>query len=204
MPSAPTAPTEVANLAIDIIGTQNIDDVEMPGDDRIAATMNRWYSVSRRKCLEGFPWNFASTRGTIPLVDPAPSFGYPDAYTLPNDFVSLNFIEDESLPLSEYDYTIENGIILIDNGGGESLKIGYVRDTDDVAKYPASFIMFLAHVLASNTVWILTKNATIANAVKALEKPARLEAQAANGLNNPPRAYRSSAMLRARKRYTSG
>jgi hypothetical protein len=204
MPSAPTSPTEVANLALDIIGTQIIDDVEMPGDDRIASTMNRWYSVSRRKALEGFPWNFASTRATITLVDPAPAFGYVDQYQLPNDFVSLNFIADETLPLDQYYFTIEGDKLLIDNGGDESLQIGYVKDTDDVAKYPATFIMYLAHVLASNTVFILTKNQTVANAVRALEKTARLEAQAVNGKNNPPRAFRESAMLRARRRYTSG
>ena len=198
--SSPTGPTDIANLAVDIISTQNIEDVEMPGDDEIASVMNRWYDITRLSCLEGFPWVFASRRISIPLVDPAPESGYSDQYELPNDYRSLNWITDESLPLSQWDYTIENGKILIDNGGAESLVIGYVFDCQDVPKFSAKFILYPAHELAAKTALKLTKNIVLAGKVAALVQPVRLEAQAINGKMNPPKAYRESAMLRARRR----
>lgn len=197
----PVAPTEIANLCLDIIKTNTIEDIVMVSGDPAAEVMNRWYDVSKRKCLEGFPWNFASTRGAIALVDPAPAFGYTDQYLLPNDFVSLNWIDDETLPLSQYAYTIEGEYLLIDNSGEESLNIGYVKDTDEVAKYTAHFKLYLAHQLAAFTAFKLTGQIATAKAIQALLAPARLEAQAVNGLMCPPKAYRKSAMSRARERF---
>ena len=121
--SASTSSTDIVNLALDILKTENISDVEMPADDDIAAVMNRWYDDIRQNALEGFPWVFATKRAELPLNATAPAFGYDDAYVLPNDYLSLAFISDEYIPLSQWDYTIENGQILIDNGGGASLEV---------------------------------------------------------------------------------
>ncbi len=197
----PVAPTEIANLCLDIIKTNTIEDIEMVSGDPAAEVMNRWYDVSKRKCLEGFPWNFASTRRAIALVSPAPAFGYTDKYQLPNDFVSLNWITDESLPLSQYNYTIEEDYILLNNSGAQSLKIGYVKDTDEVIHYTAHFKLYLAHQLAAFTAFKLTGQIATAKAIQALLQPMRLEAQAVNGLMNPPKAYRKSAMVRGRERF---
>jgi len=131
--TAPVTPVEVANLTLDVIKTENVENIEDVSGDEIAAVINRWWDVSRRKCLEGFPWYFASARKSIQLVSPAPDFGYTDQYRLPNGFVGLNFITDESLPLSKWDYTIEGDYLLINNSGAASLNIGYVKDTTNVS-----------------------------------------------------------------------
>jgi hypothetical protein len=196
---APVVPTDIANLALDVIKTENIENIADPGADKIAVTMSRWYDVSRRLCLEGFPWVFASRRFSIPLNATPPAFGYTDQYVLPNGYLSLNFIEDEDLPLSQWTYTIEDGNILIDYSGEASLPIGYVYDLDDPVKYSAAFKIYLAHQLAFFTVFKLTGNNPITNRIQALLKPARLEAQAVNGLICPPKAFRQSKMLAARR-----
>lgn len=197
--SEPVAPTEIANLALDILKTENIEDIEMVDGDPIAEVLNRWWDVSKKACLEGFPWNFASTRDSIPLVSPAPTSGYTDAYQLPNDFVSLNWITDEYYPLSQWDYTIEGNHLLINNGGAETLNIGYVFNSDDIAKWTSRFKIYVAYQLAYFTAFKMTGQAVLAARIEAKLPPHRLEAKAVNGLMNPPKAFRESAMVRARR-----
>lgn len=202
--TTPLSSTDISNLALDIIKTENVENIEIPGEDQIAVVMNRWWDVSRRSCLEGFPWVFAAKRSALLLDAVAPAFGYEDRYPLPNDFLSLNFIDDESLPLSEWDYTIEDGYILISNGGDESLNIGYTFDQLSIVKYSAAFKLYLAHQLAYFTVFKLSGNNPLSNRIQALLKPAQTQAKAVNGLLNPPKIYRESHMTRARKRYSLG
>lgn len=201
--SEPVAPVEIANLALDLIKTENVEDIVDVSGDPIASVLNRWWDVSRRKCLEGFPWVFASTRDSIPLVSPAPAFGYTDAYQLPSNFASLNFIDDESLPLNEHDYVIEGDHLLANNGGEESLNIGYVKNDVDIAKWTSAFKIYVAYQLAYFTVFALTgQNQTTTRIQNQLTKH-QTEAKAINGLMSPPRAYRDPQMLRARRTYRS-
>jgi len=117
--------TDIVNLSLDIIKTENINNVEVPGDSKAAVVANRWYDDVRQEALESFPWNFATTRGAIPLNAAAPAFGFDDAYVLPNDYLSLSFIKYWDFPLSKWNYVIEDGNLYIDNSGAESLNIGY-------------------------------------------------------------------------------
>lgn len=199
--SAPVTPVEVANLALDIIKTENVENIVDVAGDEIAAVMNRWWDVARRKCLEAFPWYFASTRASLPLVSPAPAFGYTDQYQLPDGFVGLNFIKDEDFPLNKWDYVIEGDLLLINNGGATSLNIGYVKDANNVAKWTSAFIIYVAYQLAYFTVFKLTgQNQTTTRIQNQITKH-QTEAKAVNGLIVPPKAYRQSAMLEGRTRY---
>ncbi len=197
----PNAPTEIVNLALDIIKTENINDIEIPGGDKIAATCNRWYEQTRQECLEGFPWVFASKRKNIPLNANTPKFGWNDAYALPNDYLSLNFIKEQELPLSQWNYVIEGRDIFIDYDGNSSLPIGYVYDMRDVTKYSPSFKLFLAASLAEKVVYKLTGNAGLQTRVIQAKQREQLNAQAKNGKVNPPIAFRQSRMLNARRIY---
>ena len=197
----PISATDIVNLALDILNTQTISDVEAPGSDEIAATMNRWYDVVRQSLLEEIPWNFASSRKAIPLSATAPQSTYDDAYILPNKFLSLIFIDDESKPLSYWDYTIENGCIYIDNDSESSLNIGYHIDETDVTKYSAKFKIYLATSLAAYTASRLTGLSTVAKALQELAKIEGYKAKAHNGKNNPPRGYYKSRMIASRETY---
>lgn len=199
--SEPTTPTEIANLALDLIKTENIQDVVMTKGDEIAVVMGRWYDICKRACLEGFPWNFASDRKAIPLSSPAPTFGYTDSYDLPDNFVSLNFIECDNIPLSQWDYTIEKNKILINNSGAVSLNIGYVFNSDDIAKWTSAFKLYVAYQLVFFTVFKLTGQNAIATRLEGKISPIRMNAKAINGLANPPKAYRQSVMITARRRF---
>ena len=88
--SVTNSKTGIVNLALDIIKTETINDVEVPDGNKIAEVAERWYDDVRQNALGGFPWNFATTRKSIPLNAAAPTFGFDDAYKLPNNYLSLN------------------------------------------------------------------------------------------------------------------
>lgn len=196
--SASIAPTEIVNLSLDLLKTENINDIEIP-DDKISAVCARWWDDVRQEGLEGFPWVFASARAAIPLNAEAPDFGFTDAYVLPNNYLSLNFIEYQHIPLSQWNYTIENGDIHIDNGEAESLNIGYVFDQTDISKWSPSFKWFIAASLGEKIVYKLTGNMGLQKRMAEAKQREQVNAQAKNGKVNPPIAYRQSRMLNARR-----
>ena len=193
--------TDIVNLALDVIKNENINDVEIPGTDKSAVVANRWYDDVRQKALEGFPWVFAAKRASIPLNATAPAFGFDDAYVLPNDYISLNFIKYWDYPLSKWNYVIEDGNIYIDNSGAESLDIGYTYDQTLVVKFSPSFKIYLAYSLAEKIVYKLTGNVNLLNRLVTAKKNEELNAKATNGKANPPVAYRQSRMLNGRRVY---
>ena len=200
--SVSNSKTDIVNLALDVIKTENINNVVIPGFDKAALVANRWFDDVRQTCFEGFPWNFASTRSAIALDAEAPTFGFDDAYVLPNNYLSLNFIKYWDYPLSQWNYQIEDGRIYIDNGGAESLQIGYVFDQLEVVKYSPSFKIYLAYSLADRIVFKLTGNVALLSRIKEAKKVAQLEAKANNGKANPPVAFRRSKMLSGRRIYS--
>jgi len=199
--SVSNSKTDIVNLTLDVIKTENINDVEIPGDDKAARVANRWYDDVRQKALEGFPWNFASKRDSIPLNATAPDFGFDDAYVLPNDYLSLNFIKYWDYPLSKWNYVIEDGNIYIDNSGAESLDIGYTFDQLYTVKFSPSFKIYLAYALADKIAFKLTGNVNLAARITKALKTEELNAKANNGKANPPVAYRESKMLSGRRIY---
>jgi hypothetical protein len=201
--SVSNSATDIVNLALDVIKTENINDVEVPGTDKQAVVANRWYDDVRQKALEGFPWNFASTRKSIALNATAPSFGFDDAYVLPNNYLSLNFIKYWDYPLSKWNYVIEQGNIYMDNDGAESLDIGYVYDITQPVKFSPSFKIYLAYSLAEKIVIKLTGNVALAARITTSKKTEEVNARANNGKSNPPVAFRRSKMLAGRRIYGS-
>jgi len=193
--------TDIVNLALDVIKTENINNVEIPGTDKSAVIAARWYDDIRQKALEGFPWNFATKREAIALNATAPDFGFDDAYVLPNDYLSLNFIKYWDYPLSKWNYVIEGGNIYMDNDGAESLDIGYTFDQLLVVKFSPSFKIYLAYCLAEKIVFKLTGNVNLLTRIIAAKKTEELNAKATNGKANPPVAFRQSRMLSGRRTY---
>ena len=199
--SVSNSKTDIVNLALDVMKTENINDVEIPGNDKSAVILNRWYDDVRQECLEGFPWNFASTRSAIPLSATDPTFGFDDAYVLPSDYLSLNFIKYWDYPLSQWNYQIENGCIYMDNSGAASLDIGYTYNLQQAVKFSPSFKMFLAYALAEKVVFKLTGNVNLNTRITQGRKTAEVNARAKNGKANPPVAFRQSKMLNGRRVY---
>ncbi|MCK5602421.1 hypothetical protein KAR91_11140 [Candidatus Pacearchaeota archaeon] len=199
--SASNSKTDIVNLAFDLIKTENINNVEVPGTSKAAVVANRWWDDVRQEALQGFPWDFATTRFALSLNATDPAFGFDDAYALPANYLSLNFIKWLDYPLSQWNYVIENGNIFIDNGGEDTLEIGYTFDQTTVSRFSPSFKIYAAYSLAKEIVFKLTGNVSLQNRIVAAKKAAELNAKAKNGKANPPVAFRQSKMLQGRRIY---
>ena len=197
--SVSNSKTDIVNLSLDILKTENINDVEIPAGDKSAVVFNRWYDDIRQTCLEAFPWNFATTRKAIPLNATDPAFGFDDAYVLPVNYLSLSFIKYWDLPLSQWNYVIEDANLYIDNGAADSLEIGYVQNITEVVKFSPSFKIYFAHALAEAVAFKLTGNINLVTRLTTARQKAELSAKAKNGKVNPPVAFRQSRMLNARR-----
>lgn len=58
------SPTDICNLALDILKQENIDDID-DTDDNLAVLCARHYDDVRRQVLRAHPWNFAKTEKVI-------------------------------------------------------------------------------------------------------------------------------------------
>jgi len=191
--SAPSAPVEVCNLSLDLLRHNALmTDIETPTTDE-ESLGSRWYDATRRSCLRMFPWNFARKRRSIPRSSVAPSFGYADAYELPNDYLGLVFI-GESAEEKELDYLVEGGKLLIDNDGASSLQICYIWDVTDVTKFDPIFLMLLVAELAvvfGNAITGLNKSI---KGMELLRDRWEAKARSKNGQENPPRVIYNSPL----------
>jgi hypothetical protein len=194
---------ELCNMALDLLKVPPITNIRDPKtqDESICS---RWYDTTRRQVLRAHPWNFAKARGTLSRNATAPAFGYADKYALPNDFIRLRFIGDDIDTLQSVDYQIEEGFILMDNGGASSLNIGYIKDQTNVVKYDELFKSYLAQQMAYNMAYAFSGKETLRQGIKKMLDDTRMEARAINGQDNPPRRITRSKFMGARRIYSSG
>lgn len=196
---APVSSVEVCNLSLDLLRhSQLIASIETPETDEesIAA---RWYDATRRSILRMFPWNFARKRTTLSRVSVAPTFGYADAYALPNDYVNYVFVGENPTDDIETDFVIEGNRLLIDNDGAASLDFCYVYDIQDVVKFDPIFLMLLVSELAvvfGNSLTGLNKSLA---GMEKLRDRWETKARAKNGQENPPRQRYESPLLIKRR-----
>jgi hypothetical protein len=193
----------ISNMGLDFLKAKpatNIRDPKTP-EETICA---RWYDTSRRQVLRAHPWNFAKARAILSRNATAPIFGYPDKYALPNDFLRLRFIDEETETLVGKDYQIEGGFILIDEGGASSINIGYIKDETVVNKWDELCKRYVAAQMAYNMAYSFTGKESTRTAMANMLHDIRLEARAVNGQDNPPRRVTRSKVIGARRAYASG
>jgi hypothetical protein len=198
-----TDPVQVCNLGLSLLKVDPITSIEEPGTDT-EAICSLWYDTTRRQVLRAHPWNFAKKRVTLSRNATAPNSGYPDRYALPNDYLRLIFIDDEEEPLTQIDYEIENGYLLIDNAGAADLDIGYIFDEVNVNAWDELFKRYVAVQMAYNMAYGFSGKTTLVATVKDMLQEVRNEARAINGQDTPPKRVTMSKVLGARRRYSSG
>ncbi len=105
------------------------------------------------------------------------SFGYADTYTLPTDFLRLEFVGDDSTFAFKEDFIVEGTNLLITNSNVPLLKIGYIRNETDVAKFDSLFVVLLAAELANNMAYKWTLKNTVIERLEAILEQRREEAK---------------------------
>ncbi len=200
--SVPVSPVEVCNLSLDLLRHPNrMNSIDEPETEEEALGAS-WYDAMRRAVLRKFPWNFARIRATLPRLAAAPAFGYPDAYQLPADYLNVVFLGEDPVNDPITDFTVENGQILIDNGGAASLPICYVYDVTEVVKFDSIFLMLLVSELAvvfGNSIAGLNKS--IASMEKIRDRW-EYSARVKNGQENKPKIVHRSPLLERRRQGT--
>ncbi len=199
MATIPTSQADICNMALDYLGNKAVvTDIESPSTKE-EVICQRWYDVTRRQLLRKYVWNFASKRATISRNATAPEFGFADAYDLPNDYIRLRFIGDDYIGDFKRHYELENGQLLLDNGGEASLNIGYSFDQTVVTKFDALFTNLLALQLALNMAKKFTlKNTDLQRLILQYEMEEQ-KAVAVDGQDKPPKRVERSKYRRARR-----
>lgn len=201
-----TSPTDICNLALDLLSAGTVQDVENPTNPT-EEILNRWYDHSRRKALREHPWNFAVKRQTLSASSTAPAFGYAKAFPVPADFLRVLYISTDLatdretvLPASAYQF--EGGSILITNTYGDSttLNLVYVADITTVSQFDPMFIDLLAHEVAISCAYKLTESNTNIERLAQLARQRTLLAKAIDGQERPPERIQRSKAINARRR----
>lgn len=199
--AAATSPVDVCNLALDQLKQGQVTSITAPSTDT-ENVCARWYDTTRRALLRKHTWSFAKSRRSIPRNSVTPTFGWADAYDLPNDFLRFLFFGDDSV--SNYInltklYEIEGRQILLDNDNGSSLDLGYIKDEVAVTKFDALFVDLFAVELALRMAFRFTLKNTVVTRIQEIAKELRTEARAINGQERPPRRFQTSKFSSARR-----
>lgn len=198
--SAPTSDTDICNLAMDYLGqTANVTNIQTPQTES-EKKCARWYDADRRALLRAFPWTFARARAQLSRDSVTPTHSWADAYNLPNDYIRLNFIGDDSVLDLEGKYALEGRQLKLDNSGAASINIGYTKDESVVTKFDSLFVKLLAIEISLDLSFAFTLKPSILARLEVRANILRIEAKAVNSQERPPIRIENSKFVNARKR----
>ncbi len=195
---AVTSSTDICNLAQDLLSGSILEDVVDPttADE---ALYDRWYDQCRKKVLREHPWNFAIKRQILAASSTAPTFGYTKSFPIPNDFIRLLTIETEDgRMIPSEDFQFEDGNILMSTDGA-SVRLRYIYDIQDVSKFNAMFINYLALDLALSVAYKVTESNTNIDRIAQLQKQQGAMARAISGQERQPTRVERSKNINKRR-----
>lgn len=194
---AVTSKTDICNLASDLLSGSTIQDINSPTTAN-EALFERWYDQCRKKVLREHPWNFAVKRAILAASSTAPVFGYTKAFPLPNDFMRLLTLEtSDGILFTNQDYQLENGSVLLSTDA-TALYLRYIYDIEDVTKFDAMFIQYLAYDIALAVAFKMTESNTDVGRIEGLQKQQGAMARAISGQERPPTRVQRSRNRDAR------
>lgn len=205
--SQPTAPTEIANLALDLLKQPPVVDIVNPTSN-LAAVCKRWYDPTRRELLRSHPWKFATKRAIWTPNAIPPEFGYQYAYDLPPDYMRICTIGDDSVDDIRRRYEIENGQLMlnpsapVDNSG--TIHVRYVWNIETVQKFDSLFVILLATQMAIHMSTKFSIGSAAKQELKDDLRDLKLETKAVNGQDKPPKRVQYSKIMTKRRGLPGG
>ena len=138
-----TSKTEIANLALLLLGDSSVLDIT---DNSVRAkAMNLAYDTTRKALLRSYDWNFARGRVVLAKDTETPVFGLGFQYTLPAG--SLKVRMDNTV--DQRDFIVEGLKIFTDVDTSIDLK--YTKDVTDPNIFDPLFVEAFAAKLALKT-----------------------------------------------------
>jgi len=136
--------TSLCNQALGKIGATRIENVE--SDTSIQAIQCRLhYELTRDSLLRSHWWRFASDRAKLESTD-TPDFEWDYAFDLPDDFLRMKSIYEDSISTTNFrSYVIEGKLLLTNE---DEMSIRYVKKVTDVTEFDPLFIEVLILQLA--------------------------------------------------------
>lgn len=155
MASTPSR-TGTVNLALARIGTsKRLSSLDEGGAlANIASTV---FGPALRAVLAAHPWNFATTRASLPADSEAPAFGWERRFVLPGD--CLRWLPPERDEDIYYEGEEEDGAILTDSEA--PLPVRYIRLVEDAATWSPEFEQVLAYRIGLDLAYAVTALAEV-------------------------------------------
>ena len=129
---------EICNMALTYSGMERIQDIDQATEE--ARKLKAIYEPSLKSLLEAHPWNFATKRSTLALLEETPDNTYSYYFALPTDFIRIIRLSDRDI-----EYRIEGDKLATNDG---EIEIEYIAYISDEAKFSASFVEAFAMKLA--------------------------------------------------------
>lgn len=198
---ASTSEVKICNRALGHLKQDAISSIESPTTppEVICA---RTYDDVRRALLRSHIWNFAIKRDTLTPDATAPLFGWENAYNVPNDFIRLLSIGDDSVSDIRNNFEFENGQILgsdLSTATTSTINIRYIYDITTVGKFDALFIEVLALKLALKMAPAFSVSSALINNIKDQLKEEFPMGAAVDGQERPPKRIQKSRLVNARR-----
>jgi len=86
----------------------------------------------------------------------------------------------------------------------DTIKIGYIKDVEDVTYFDPLFVTYLSLVFAKNICYGVTGKTTLRRDIRDMLFETGVQARAINGQDKPPRRVTKSNVLGARRKYSGG
>ena len=193
---------EVCNRCLAILGEPPVTSLSDPS--KAARTVNASYAPLRDALLRAYRWKFAMKRVELAADTDAPVFGFDYAYTLPSDFLRLDFINDamvwfatgaEYRDFNEGAYAVEGGKILTDLSA--PLQVRYVSRAD-AALFDPAFVEALAARMASSLAIAITQSESKKNEARKDFMEAIRVAVQSNAIETPPQQMPDNEWMMSR------
>ena len=147
MASVFTTKVEVANLALEMLGSNTISSFEE--DTRESQLMKRYYELYIKTALNKHEWRFCITEQQASLLSESPIPQWSYGYELPSDMLQLKSVYTDNRAgnranYQDYQLFADNTLCTNTNGG---IWVHY-KQRGYETRWPAYFIDFAAHHLA--------------------------------------------------------
>lgn len=145
----------ICNQALFLLGDNKIQSLNE--DSKEAEVCSVFYATARDACLQDVKPNFALYRVKLTTAAATPAWGFDFAYALPQDYMVVTELDNETLQDSQYrEWRVEGGDFLTDRF---EPNIRYVRRIEGVeSQMDAMFVKALAAYIGYEIGYTLTNS----------------------------------------------